>query len=266
MTRPVQLVAVLLVAAAAVSAVLGITIMTRDTPHQPAVQSGTPPIPKTLPGPEGAAIEAAYETWPKGSIDAMQRLAQQYPQSALVHLYRGIALLWSGFTFDAQTALERAKSLGRDTQIEIQADDFLHPQFNIGYPIFEPTPPTGLLEEGTKLQAQGHQRSASKLFDKAAKLTPNDDQAQVAAAVGHFDKGDLNASFSRLGPLTKRFPQSQVVRYYIGLLLVWTGQFDQAVIEFKKAVAIDATSKRGRASQFLLDKLTGKPAATTTTG
>ena len=35
---------------------------------------------------------------------------------------------------------------------------------------------------------------------------------------------DLNASFSRLGPLVKTFPRSQTVRFHLGLLLAWTGQ------------------------------------------
>ena len=46
---------------------------------------------------------------------------------------------------------------------------------------------------------------------------------------------DLSASFSRLGPLVKRFPKSQTVRFHLGLLLAWTGQGTLAVKEFKAA-------------------------------
>ena len=70
---------------------------------------------------------------------------------------------------------------------------------------------------------------------QAARQRPNDDEAQVAAAVGRFDEDNLSASFSRLGPLVKRFPHSQSVRYHLGLLLAWTGQRDQAITEFRLA-------------------------------
>ena len=51
--------------------------------------------------------------------------------------------------------------------------------------------------------AQGHQHSAERLYARAARLHPDDDEAQVAAAVGRFDEDDLSASFSRLGPLVE---------------------------------------------------------------
>ena len=62
----------------------------------------------------------------------------------------------------------------------------------------------------------------------------------------------MNASFSRLGPLTRKFPTSQSVRFYLGLLLAWTGQRDPAIAQFQKAVALGPTSDLGRnASEFL---------------
>ena len=61
------------------------------------------------------------------------------------------------------------------------------------------------------------------IYERGASSRPSDDQAQVAAAVGRFDKDNLAASFSQLGPLTQRFPKSQIVRFYLGLLLAWTG-------------------------------------------
>ena len=89
--------------------------------------------------------------------------------------------------------------------------------------------PTRCSSSGAIAAAQGHQHSAERLCARAARLHPDDDEAQVAAAVGRFDMDDLSASFSRLGPLVKRFPHSQSVRFHLGLLLAWTGQRDQAV-------------------------------------
>ena len=256
MSQRLQLVpTVAAVALAAAGAVVGITLATRDSPPKLHLQPGKPPVPASLPGPEGPAVRAAFAHWPRGSLDALQRLGQEYPKSPLVQLYRGIGLFWAGYTSDAVTALERAKKLGRDTPYEVAADNILHPQFFQGYPVFTPVRRNPLLERGSRLQAQGRQQSAERLYLEAARQAPNDDEAQVAAAVGRFDKDDLSASFSRLGPLTRRFPQSQIVRFYLGLLLAWTGQRDQAVAEFERAVALGPNTGLGRNAKEFIDRV-----------
>ena len=240
------------VAVAAAGSVVGVTLATRNNPPKLHPQPGKPPVPSSLPGPVGAEIRLALAGWPHGSLATLERLGQQHPKSPLVQFYRGIGLLWAGYTGDAETVLEQAKRLGRDTRWEIAADNILHPQYFQGYPVFTPVRPNTLLARGARLQAQGHQQSAERLYRRAARLAPNDDQAQVAAAVGRFDKDDLNASFSQLGPLTRRFPRSQVVRFYLGLLLAWTGQRDQSCTEFRQAVSLGRTTPLGRnASAFL---------------
>jgi predicted Zn-dependent protease len=157
---------------------------------------------------------------------------------------------------DAQQVLELTKRVGRDTQYEVDADQLLHPAFfQGGYPVFEPSTSDALLVRGSLLQRQGHQHSAERLYAKAARLHPNDPEAQVASAVGRFDMDNPSAAFSRLGPLAKRFPQSQVVRYYLGLLLVWIGQRDEAVAEFKQAVALGPETTLGKQVARLLARI-----------
>jgi Flp pilus assembly protein TadD len=202
--------------------------------------------------PAAARIRTAFRNWPHGSLGAMEQLGREYPRDPVVQLYRGVALAFAGYNGDAETVLRRAKSLGRDTIYEIEADDLLHPQYFRGYPVFEPTRPNPLLERGSRLQAQGHQRSAESVYLQAVRAHPGDDEARVAAAVARFDKDNLSASFSRLGPLTRRFPRSQAVRFYLGYLLAWTGQRDPAIAQFRKTVALDPGSKLGKsAGQFL---------------
>src|SRR5262249_58595112 len=208
--------------------VRGVTFESGDNPPKLHPQPGKPPLPKSLPGPVGGEIMTALANWPHGSVPTLERLGQQHPKSPLVQLYRGIGLLWAGYTNEAEQALEQTKKLGRDTQWEIAADNILHPQYFGGYPVFAPISRNPLLQQGSHLQAQGHQHSAERVYQRAARRAPDDDEAQVAAAVGRFDKDNLSASFSRLGPLTRRFPSSQVVRFYLGLLLAWTAQRDQA--------------------------------------
>jgi tetratricopeptide (TPR) repeat protein len=134
----------------------------------------------------------------------------------------------------------------------VRADDLLHPEFFPGYPIFDPLRPNALLTRGSELQQQGRQHSARRTFERAARRDPENDEAQVAAAVARFDKDNLNASFSRLGPLTRRFPESQTVRFYLGLLLAWTAQRDAAVEQFDKTVELGPETQLGRAAaQFL---------------
>ena len=119
------------------------------------------------------------------------------------------------------------------------------------YPVFVPMGRTPSFARSI-LQSQGHQVSAEKLYQRAVQLAPSDDEAQVAAAVGMFDEDNLTPSFSHLGPLTKRFPQSQVVRYYLGLLLAWTNQGTEAVDQFEKTVKLGPKTELGKAAtQFL---------------
>jgi tetratricopeptide (TPR) repeat protein len=243
------------VAVAAAGGVVGATLATRDHPPKLHPQPGKPPVPRSLPGPVGAEILRALANWPHGSLAALERLGQQHPKSPLVQLYRGIGLLWAGYTTDAESVLQRTKKLGRDTSYEIAADNILHPQYFGGYPIFSPIRPNPLLERGSRLQAQGHQHSAERLYRRAAKLAPRDDQAQVAAAVGLFDKDKLGASFSQLGPLTQRFPRSQIVRFYLGLLLAWTNQRGEALLQFREAYDLGPTTELGRGAKDFVDRV-----------
>ena len=255
---------VLTVAGAAVLAaatVLAVTLETRQTPVQPRALKGSPGVPKVLPTPAAAAIRAAYRSWPHGSLNAMLTLGREYPRDTVVQLYVGLALEWSGYGPDAVAPLERAKRLGRDTPWEIQADNLLYPQYFPDYPLFTPLGGDALLRRGALLQAQGHQHSAEHLYLRAAAAQPGNDEAQVAAAVGRFDKANLSAAFSRLGPLTRRFPKSQSVRFYLGLLLAWTGQRDTAVAEFRKTLALGKGTRLGVAAKEFLDKLANLAAA-----
>jgi tetratricopeptide (TPR) repeat protein len=246
-------------ALAAAGIVVGLTLDTRTTPHQPPAAQGKPPVPTGLPSPYGKQIEQAFRDWPHGSIDTMQRLGLQYSKNALVQYYRGVALIWAGYPADAQTALELAKKLGRDTPIQGRADVLLHPNFfqpaasQPSYPVFIPLSKNPLLVKGEELQVQGHQVSAERMYQRAAKQDPNDVEAQVAVAVGLFDPDNLNPSFGQLGPLTAKYPRSQIVFYYLGYLLVWTNQADKAIPHFETAVKLGPKTKIGQASKQLLE-------------
>ena len=251
-TRLQIILVVAVLALVAAGSVVGVTLATRQTPEQPKALPDKPPIGKSLPTPAAAQIRAAFAAWPKGGVTTMERLGREYPKDPVVQLYRGLALLWAGYEGDAAQVLRVAKKVGRDTTWEVQADSVLHPEFQVGYPTFRPLKPDPLLEQGFRLQVEGHQHSALKVYERAARREPGNDEAQVAAAVARFDKDNLNASFSRLGPLARTFPKSQSVRFYLGLLLAWTGQRDPAIAQFEKAVALGPKTELGRnAAEFL---------------
>jgi hypothetical protein len=248
-------VVVAVIAAAAVAVVVGVTVATHQTPPKRIAHAGKPPLAKSLPTPEAAKIRAAYRTWPHGSLEEMVALGADYPHDPVVQLYLGIALIWSGYDANAETPLEAAKKWGRNTSIEIQADSLLHPQYFPDDPVFTPTSDNPLLVRGSKLQLEGHQHSAEALYERAVRKDPNNVEALVAQAVGRFDKDNLSASFSQLGPLTKRFPKSQLVRYFLGYLLAVTGQGNAAVVQFKKTVALGPKTVLGRNATTFLTKL-----------
>jgi tetratricopeptide (TPR) repeat protein len=253
----------LLVAAIAVVAaglVAGVVLATRQDPAQPAAQCKHRPTALIVPGvtsPHIPAVRAALAQQPQAAARLLERLSQQAPKDPVVQFNFGTALFCAGYIADAEQAFRQAKNAGFDTYYEIQADAILHPQyFQQGYPIFEPQGHDALLIQGVLLQRRGKQHSAERLFARAARLQPGSDEAQVAAAVGRFTEDNLSAAFSRLGPLVKRFPQSQSVRYHLGLLLAWTGQRDQAVRQFRLARNLDPRSTLGEESARFLRLLT----------
>ncbi len=204
-----------------------------------------------------AQVGAAFATWPKGTLDRLEQLAVLYPESALVQFHLGLARLWAG-TGDPIAAWRAAIDNEPDTPYAILAGNVLHPRLPRGLPVFTPSfaappqvlrlPPGRQLEAlrrraesgdvrdlllyGVGLQRVGRPVSAEEAFQRAAQTAPHDPEAQVAAAVGSFDKDQPAIAFGRLGPLTRTFPNEATVRFHLGVLLLWTGRIDAAVTQF----------------------------------
>jgi len=248
-----------LAAVVAAGVVAGVVLATRQTPSQPSRQCKERAQPLIVPGVKSdqvAAVRAALRLPPQQAALALAPVAQRAPKDAVVQFNRGIVLFCAGYLDEAAQAFRAAKTAGRDTYYEMRADEILHPQYFTPqdgiYPVFEQEGHDRLLLQGALLQRQGHQHSAERVYARAARLRPGDDEAQVAAAVARFDEDDLSASFSRLGPLVKRFPRSQSVRYHLGLLLAWTGQRAEAERQFRRAEALGPETKLGRQAAVFL--------------
>ncbi len=246
-----------LIAVVAAATVASVVYATRQDPAQPKAvcktREGLHRPGRSLDA-TSPQVQAAFAKGAKAAALALEPLAQVSPKDAVVAFNDGLALYCAGYPNEAATALEQAKKVGANSYYRVQADLLLHPQYfqGGGYPPFEYYGHDPLLIQGQVAQRGYHQVTAEKLWARAAKLHPDDVDAQVAAAVGRFDMDDLNASFSRLGPLAKRFPKSQTVRFHLGLMLVWIGQRTQAIAELKQAEALGRDTQLGKQAAKLL--------------
>jgi Flp pilus assembly protein TadD len=108
---------------------------------------------------------------------------------------------------------------------------------------------------GIVLQRLGRPVSAEREFAAAALLAPNDPEALAAAAVGRFTKDRPQQAFSRLGPLSRRFPHAATVRFHLGVLLIWIGDLKDAKRQLSLAVGDSHGSLLGMQAKFLLARL-----------
>jgi len=220
-----------------------------------------------------AKLGSAFAAWP-ASEDRIEQLGALYPRSSLVQLHVGLARFWAG-TSGALTAWREARDVEPDTPYAVRAGDFLYardfapglPGFIVSfdYEIEGETPADqlqllaadrtlrGRLLYGIALQGLGRPVSARRAFAEARELAPNDVDALVADAVGRYDKGNPSASFSRLGPLSRRFPDAATVRFHLGLLLLWQKELKEATRQLELARAAEPGSKIASEADRFLD-------------
>jgi tetratricopeptide (TPR) repeat protein len=229
-----------------------------------------------------AQIGSAFAAWTQGGgLDALKRLVASHPRSALAALHLGWAYYWAGRNADALAAWERTAKLGADSPYGVDAQDALHPTTIPGLPPIvttlalpetEANLPAGqqlsLLKAhaarpdanakllyGLALWHLERPLSAERQFAAAAKLAPRDPVARTATAVGAFTKASPVRAFGRLGPLTAVFPKAAVVRFELGLLLLWTGERKKAAAQLRLAVADAPQSVYAKNARALLASL-----------
>jgi tetratricopeptide (TPR) repeat protein len=227
-----------------------------------------------------AKVGTAFSAWPSGTLDRLEQLAKLYPELAVVQLHLGLARLWSNEA-DPVEAWRAALDAEPDTPYAVIAGNLLHPNLPRGLPTFIPSfsapasitklQPARQLEAlrvaaerggvreqllyGVGLQRVGRPMSAARVFDAAARTFGNDVEAQVAGAVGAFDKDSPEKAFGRLGPLSKTYPNEPSVRFHLGVLLLWTGRIDGAERQFRLAVKARPGSPLAREADRYLDTI-----------
>ncbi len=234
-----------------------------------------------------AQIGSAFAAWKQNGLSTVQSLAAAHPASGVAQLHLGIADYWAGRNADAVAAWEKTAKIAADSPYGVKAEDLLHPKLNFpGLPSlpylvldFGPAPAIAKLPAAQELAALARAAakpdarakllygsalwnlerpvSAERQFEAAAKLAPHDPLARTAAAVGAFSKANPVKAFSRLGPLTGVFPRSAVVRFHLGLLLLWSGEQRKAVAQLRLAAADAPHSSYAQDARRLLSRLPG---------
>jgi Flp pilus assembly protein TadD len=230
-----------------------------------------------------AQIGSAFAAWDGGGgLAAMQRLAARHPASGVVLLHLGLADYWAGHNTDAVAAWEKTAQIAADSPYGVKAEDLLHPQTVPGLPYLvldfgappaiRKVPPAKQLAALARAAAKPDARakllygsalwslerpvSAERQLEAAARLAPHDPLARTAAAVGAFTKANPVKAFSMLGPLTGVFPAAAVVRFHLGLLLLWNGERKKAVAQLRLA-ASQRSSSYAEDAKRLLARLPG---------
>jgi predicted Zn-dependent protease len=221
-----------------------------------------------------AQVGAAFASWP----DTLARLKALPRREAVVRLHEGVALAAEGDEQAARRELLAATRVQPDTPYAVRADDFLHPRLAPGLPLFVPSEPyparlarlapaaqlavlahlpsvADRLRYGAALQRLGRPVSARRVFDEAARRAPDDPEALSAAAVGRFDKDAPAQAFARLGPLSRRFPRAQTVRFHLGVLLLWLGDVSDGKGQLRRARALGPETPLGREAERFLERL-----------
>ena len=251
----------LVVGAAAIAAAViavGVTVATRSD-----VDRQTSKAPPFVPDPTAPAeisrdVRDALSAWPAGTVRRLRILAARYPHSGLVRLELGLALAFSGQETDASRAWHDSRRVQPDSPSAVHASDLLHPRTPPGLPPFVPsftrarTAVQRHLLRGIAFQQALRPVSAEDEFAAAAAAAPGDPEALTAAAVGLYDKERPAAAFSRLGPLARRFPHAQTVRFHLGLLLIYFGDVGQAKRELALARAEGPRTPLGKRAETLL--------------
>ncbi len=232
-----------------------------------------------------AQIGSAFAAWHKNGLAPLQSIAAAHPASSVALLHLGIADYWAGHNADAVALWEKTAKIGADSPYGVRAEDLLHPGtksartlpglpylvLDFGAPpAIRELPPAQRLAAlaraaatpdahakllyGSALWALERPLSAERQLEAAAKLAPHDPLARTAAAVGAFTKANPVKAFSRLGPLTAVFPHAAVVRFHLGLLLLWNGEHGKAVAQLRLAAA-DARSTYAEDARRLLSRL-----------
>jgi tetratricopeptide (TPR) repeat protein len=225
------------------------------------------------PSADVALAVAGYDAKePDATVARLKLLAPTQPFAAYE---LGVVQLWAGRIALATAALKAVRDAAPESFYGVKADDLLHPTMQAGYPLFVPaeSPPAGAttatlaaaaragpddavaqLQYGASLQAEGRRREAVAAYRQAVKADPSSVEAQVALAVGGFQKDDPAKAFGTVGPLARDHAGDPSPRFHLGLMLLWIGQPEQAKAQFEQVSKEAPGTRLARLATFFTPK------------
>jgi tetratricopeptide (TPR) repeat protein len=213
----------------------------------------------------GRALLSYDPSDPGRALQRLQNL-QSDRKDPFPRFEEGLVLLFAGRQKDAAAKLRAARNAAPDSSYALRADNALHPQMRIGYPLWVPTHSlpegstaalaaaarrqpdsvTAQLALAAALQQQGRRTLALAAARKALQADPRSVDAQVASVVLAFSKDRPQQAFGGLGNLIKAEPEEASPVFHLGLLLIWLEQRKQAIEEFRKAARLDPDGVIGK--------------------
>jgi tetratricopeptide (TPR) repeat protein len=228
-----------------------------------------------------AAVGAAVASWPEDTVGRLREFAEEHPGSAVVRLNLGLALFAEGDSEGAAEQWREAERREPDSPAALRAEDLLNadappgrpslvlsrvPRWLAGFPAARRLGELQRRAErgreagdwllfASALESVGRRISARAAYDRAVALAPGSLEARVGAAVSRFDKDEPAEAFSRLGPLARSHPRSALVRFHLGLLLLWLPDADESRRQLARARALDRDGFYGRQAARVLATL-----------
>ena len=219
---------------------------------------------------------------PSGRSTSSASSRAEYPESALVHLHLGLALYAGGDDTAALPSGERRSKSSRTRRRLCAPRICSTPIWRLdgrsSIPSFAPT----LDLENDSPAAQlagaappGHEgRRARTISSTASRSSASDARCPPGspsrALSSSTERASTHASrmlsavstrtsrreaFSRLGPLAQAHPRSPLVRFHLGLLLLWIRDVENARKQLQRAADADRDGFYGREARALLSRL-----------
>jgi tetratricopeptide (TPR) repeat protein len=223
-----------------------------------------------------AQLGTAFAHWPATGLEDVKRIVAAHP-GPVAQFHLGYAYAWAGRNADAIAAWRRVSTQYPDAPEAVMADDILYNgKAAPGLPFIVTTFSLPALSEaslrslaraaarpdaeaklryGVALWQLWRRVSAGRQFDAAARLAPDDPTARTLAAVGAFTKRAPVRAFGRLGPLTGVFPKAAVVRFHLGVLLIWTKKVEEGLAQLRLALVDDPHSVYAKEAKALISAL-----------
>ena len=160
--------------------------------------------------PGGRSVQVAIQLYPK--VDSSNPMFAGIPEKALGLYQKGTAAARKG---DAKGAAE-----------SLSAAVALHPNF-----------PLALNELGSQYLILKQYEKAGETFEALAKLKPNDVSTHVNLGIVAFNEKKLDVAETHLRKAIEMKSAGPTAHYYLGLTLVSTKRYEEALQEFEATVS-----------------------------